>query len=174
MTTQLEVKIPKTLSEATAAQVAEDLIDFIIERTKEGKGKDGKKFPKYSKAYMESLDFKIAGKSGLVDLTLSGEMLDSMEVVSVAKGKVVIGYKSDNPMVGRAEGNILGSYGGNPDSKKARDFLSLSAKEIDNVLKEYPVQDEETRARKATESEVARSISKDIVDSFDFYEMDFE
>ena len=168
------MKIPNSLSEATATQIAEDLIDFIIDRTKEGKGKDGKKFPKYSKAYMESLDFSIAGKSSLVDLTLSGEMLDSMEIVSIKKGGIIIGYKDNNPMAGRAEGNILGSYGGSPDSKKARNFLALSSKEIDSVLSDYPVNDVSETLKNTTISELARLIAKETVDGFGYYEEDLE
>jgi len=134
--TTIEIKLPKKYDNEDAEVIAEEIIDFIVERTKKGKGSDGKKFPEYSKQYTSSLDFKLAGKSkSLIDLTLSGELLDSIEIIEARKGKIIYGYSEDNQMQGRAEGNLYGTYGQDkPNKSKARDFLSLSTKELTKIL----------------------------------------
>ena len=165
---QTSIKIPIELSKATANQIAEDLIDFIIERTSTGKGKDGKSFPSYSKSYKESLDFKIAGKGSTVDLVLTGEMLDSLKVIKAESGEVIIGYDSDDEVAGRVEGNTIGSYGGSAKKSRARNFLGLSDKEISNVLKDYPLDRINKMLRNTEASELARLIGEDLVDDLEF------
>lgn len=113
----------------------EDLADLIVERiyertTKENRSYKGRLFPKYSKGYKESLDYKVAGKTGEVDLQLSGDMLAAMRVLSKSKSHITVGFDADTPENDRAEGNILGSYGGDPNPKKARNFLGVSQKEL--------------------------------------------
>lgn len=153
------------MSDTATELIAEEIIDFIIERTKNGKGMDGERFPGYSKAYKDSLDFKIAGKTNKVDLTLSGEMLDSIELIQAKKGKIKFGYSDSNDMAGRAEGNILGSYGGTPNSKKARNFLEISPKEIAKIVKKIGALPEEVQA---DISNAAKKGAIDIIDNFTF------
>jgi hypothetical protein len=146
--------------------VADEILNYIIERTKKGKGEDGEKFPGYSNAYKKSFDFKVAGKSSLVNLTLSGEMLDTLEVLEARKGKIVIGFPKDSDMNGRAEGNILGTYGSDtPDKKKARNFLGLSNDELGKILKKVDVLPREDQI---AISKAAKSGAYNMVDSFKF------
>lgn len=83
--TQFQITIPVGYDEATRATIAVEVIRFIKERTKSGKDKDNNslKSPNvYSKNYREHIDFKAAGKSGgPVNLTLTGEMLNSIELL---------------------------------------------------------------------------------------------
>ena len=111
------------MRESLGIQFAEE----IRRRSESGIDKDGKKFPKYSKRYTESLDFNNAGKSrNKVNLTLSGDMLIALDVLTHRSGSVTIGYeKDDDEMNGKVEGNRIGSYGGKPNATKARDFLGL-------------------------------------------------
>jgi hypothetical protein len=162
------IKIPTQINQKTAQTIAQDLVDFIVERTKDGKGKDGKPFPRYSESYKKSLDFKIAGKGTIVDLTLTGEMLDTLKVLEVKRGQIVIGFEPDDDINGRAEGNILGSYGGEPDPKKARNFLDVSDKEIANILREYPIDNARERLNNLSASELARVLASEISDSLEF------
>lgn len=164
----MKIKIPRQYNQRTAKSIASDLLDFIVERTKEGKGKDGKNFPRYSTAYKESMEFKIAGKDGTVDLTLSGEMLDSLKVLSVKPGLIEIGYDSGDPNNGKAEGNILGSYGKEPNSRHARNFLDLSDKEIAKVLTQYPLDIMRERLDNLSAAELARTLANDIVTNLEF------
>jgi hypothetical protein len=135
--------------------IGQDFIDYIIKRTQDGKGVNGNKWKgskanEYSKAYRNSLDFKIGGKGSTVNLELSGDMLSMLEVLSVKKGKIVIGYEDDDKLNGKVEGNRIGSYGRDPNPKKARDFLEIGSKDRSQILSKYPVNDEEKRQERAS------------------------
>lgn len=168
-----EVTLDKEYDKGTLHEIGEDLINFIIERSKNGEGKDGKSFPKYSKEYKESLDFKIAGKSDEVNLTLSSELLDSLEVIEVSKNKIRIGYdKGDERNNAVAEGNIIGSYGkSRGSSSKARNYLDLSHKEVKSVLVDYPSSSTTDRIetdQKVRASKAIRERAYDLVETFRF------
>lgn len=117
--------------------LADLVLEHIVERTTtQGLDKNGKAFPKYSKSYIESLDFKNAGKSpGSVDLQLSGDMLAAMTLLSEKSGQITIGFEKGAEENGRAEGNILGSYGGEPNKKRARDFLGIQPKKLRELIR---------------------------------------
>lgn len=125
------------LTQDQREEVADLIVERIVNRTvKEGRDRYGDKFPKYSDSYKESLDFKIAGKSkSKVDLQLSGDMLAALKVLDVTSRSVLIGYDKGAEENGRVEGNRLGSYGGDPNPKKARDFLGLTDDELRKIVK---------------------------------------
>ena len=129
-------KLNSRISKDKTELIAEEVLDYIIERTKSGKGKDGKSFPSYSDSYKNSINYKAARKDGTPNLTLSGEMIDSLKVLEVKNGSFTIGFsKSDKEVNARAEGNILGSYGGSPNKSKARNFLEMSSSEIAKIIR---------------------------------------
>jgi hypothetical protein len=166
------LEIPKEYTPVEREAIANEIIEFIIERTREKKkDKNNKSFPSYSKKYKESLDFKIAGKSGSVDLTLSGEMLDSLELISHKNGKLIIGYdKSDTELNGKVEGNILGSYGGKPSDKKARDFLGIAENDLNKILKKFPIEEEKRDLSIKRAVEIV-TVLEELEDQFeDFYD----
>lgn len=125
--------------------IAVEVIDRIKERTQDGKDKFGRQFKSYkTKDYAK---FKSSvGASSKVDLTLSGDMLDSIEIIANKAGKVVIGYSDGNPERGKAEGNILGTYGQQKQTAPKRDFLGLTKRELDQILSKY--EKDEKRAEK--------------------------
>jgi hypothetical protein len=145
--------LPSDYSLSELKAIGQDFIDHIIKRTQEGKGVNSKKWKgsqanKYSESYKKSLEFNIGGKNknGPVNLELSGDMLSMLEVVDVKKGKIVIGYDgSDSKLTGKVEGNRIGSYGGDPNPKKARDFLEIGRDDKKEVLKNYPIDDKQER-----------------------------
>lgn len=118
-------------------EVADLIIERIVNRTDQGKDKDGRRFPGYSKSYKESLDFKVAGKSpGRVDLQLSGDMLAALSVLDKTQRSVIIGFEPGSEENAKADGNIRGTYGKpTPDPKKARDFLGISDSELQKIIK---------------------------------------
>ena len=125
--------LPKELTAKQSEAVAKEVIDFIVERTLKGNDVSGNKWKgpagKYSKNYKKSLEFKNAGKGSKVNLELSGEMLNSLKVLSFKKGQALIGYKNGSEANGKAEGNIKGTYGQKtPIRGKARNFLGLNTK----------------------------------------------
>lgn len=139
--TELEIAL-KGFSVEEREAIAVEVIDLIKERTQSGKDKNGRAFAPYSKAYKDSAAFSIAGKSSKVDLTLTGDMLDSMEIISNRAGKVTVGYGKDNANQGKAEGNILGTYGQSSKTAAARDFLGISQKDLQAILSKYKKDDE--------------------------------
>jgi len=126
------------LDNRTRLAIANEVKDFIIERTQDKHlDKNNRPFPKYSKEYERSLNFRLGGKSSAVDLTLSGDMLAAIEVLENKKGKITIGYKKGTEN-DKAEGNIIGSYGKpSGDPKKARDFLGITDKDFKNIVDKY-------------------------------------
>ncbi len=123
--------------DAEREAIAIEVIDRIVKRTKGGKDKNGRPFAPYSQEYRHSLAFKNAGKSETPDLTLSGDMLDSIQLLSNSDGKVEIGFE---------DGNIRGTFGHSSPVGPKRDFLGISSKELSSILKKYPL-DERTGHR---------------------------
>lgn len=122
--------IPKTIKPRDRVKIAEIVIDHIISRSLSGLDKNNKKFPPYSKTYADRKNVGI----GDVDLTLSGELLESIKLLNHKAGEITIGFdKGDKELNGKAEGNILGSYGREPNKKKARDFLGIPNDELDVI-----------------------------------------
>ena len=166
---RVRIDIPKGLRPTERLAVASEIIDFIIDRTKSGKDKDNKPFPKYSKGYKDSKSYEIAGKSGNVDITLSGETLNSLELISHTNGSILIGYdKGDSELNGKVEGNRIGSYGQKEgDSKKARDFLGITEGDKKKITNKYPVKtkkERESTRRKAIDIVTALSESREAVE----------
>lgn len=127
--------MPKGLTREQRAKIADLAIEFMVDRTMDRRDVDGKKFPKYSKAYTESLDFKNAGKSkNNVNLQLSGDMLAALDILENTDGKIIVGYEPGTDEEARAEGNILGSYGGDPNEKRARRFLGIKKDDLKKII----------------------------------------
>ena len=136
------IKIRKGYNKEQREVIAQEIIDFIVERTESGFDKRNEPFPSYSESYKNSKKFRIGGKSaGRVNLTLSSEMLNSLKVLRHSNGEVIVGFdRTDNRNNDVAEGNIKGSYGkkiGDPD--KARDFLGIKSSDKASIQDKYPL-----------------------------------
>lgn len=131
------VDIDRAYSDLERRTIANEIIDFIINRTRnDNLDKNNRAFPGYSSSYADSLAFKLGGKSRSdIDLTLSGDMLDSIKVLSTRAGQITIGFDAGTNENAKAEGNIIGSYGqpsGNPT--KSRDFLGIHPEDLSAIL----------------------------------------
>lgn len=118
-------------------EVADLIIERIVNRTDQGKDKNNRPFKEYSDSYKESLDFKIAGKKGKpVNLQLSGDMLAALSVLDKTSRSVTIGFENGSEENAKADGNIRGTYGqSKPIPGKARDFLGITIKELTDIIK---------------------------------------
>ena len=136
-----EVKLPFTIEEFSADSIAEDIINYIKERTSDGKDKNERNFKPYTKEYAEA---KGVGVND-VDLELSSEMLDALEYRK--KGRTLqIGYFNES-ILGKVEGNVLGTYGDRDRAKKKpRDFLGIKKEKLMEILSEYVQTGETFRA----------------------------
>lgn len=135
---KIVIEIPTDFDEEERSAIGKEIITFIQDRTASGLDKNNRRFPSYSKSYIESFEFKVAGKDkGEINLALSHDMMNALDVISTSRGKIVIGYEAGSDINDRVEGNRLGSYGGNPNPKKARDFLGINKKDLSDILDNY-------------------------------------
>lgn len=153
---QFKVDLPEGYSKDIRDAIASEIVSFVRQRTLKGVDYNGKSFPKYSTPYTKSVDFRAAGKSKKVDLTLSGDMLAYLDVVKIKKDQLIIGYEDSSAQAGKAEGNQIGSYGRQPNSKKARKFLGLTDSDLDKILKKYPLDNPEKSEERAAAISVAQ------------------
>lgn len=139
----LNLEIPDDLRPRQREVVAREIIDFIAKRSEKGLNVKGEKWSGnrgvYSDSYAKSLDFKIAGKrKNKVDLTLSSEMLNDIELIKSSKGNLKIGFSRSNNSRKKAEGNILGTYGKeSPIRGKSRPFLGISKEDLIKIVSPY-------------------------------------
>jgi hypothetical protein len=150
--TERTLKISPEYDEQERQAIADDVIEYITKRTKEGKGEGNTKFDnnKYSPEYTKSIDFKLKPNPSpnRVDLFLTGDMLTAIELIEEDEGKIKYGVPDDSPENGKAEGNIRGTYGkSSPNKSKARDFLTISKKELDKILSRYPLEKQKAKER---------------------------
>lgn len=139
MTTEwqkIDISVPEDLNPAQRLELGDLIIEHIFDRTNRGIDKKGKSFPGYSKEYINSLDFKNAGKSkNKVDLQLSGDMLAAMQILNQKNGNIRIGFERGTVENAKADGNIRGTYGTDvPSRKKARDFLGIESKKLRELI----------------------------------------
>lgn len=109
--------------------IGQEIIRYIVDRTQDGLGIGRKPLGKYSENYKKSNEFKIAGKDGetKVNLTLSGEMLNTLEIIDISvPGRIEIGYE-DGFESDKAQWLF----------EKGYDFLGLSDSELDRILSNF-------------------------------------
>jgi hypothetical protein len=107
------------------------VIETIVNRTQDGISLGGRPFKKYSKNYVNSLAFKVHGKSeGNVDLTLSGDMLSAIEVLEESDNGLLIGFDNtlDND---KAYNHNVG------DTLPKREFFGLQKQELEYITNEF-------------------------------------
>jgi len=139
--TRFDVLLPSGMSKTQRDAIADAIIEYIRSRSEAGIANNGNPFPKYSKEYIKSLDFKIAGKKkNKVNLTLSGDMLAAIQVLKDRRDRLTIGFKKGTEEADKAEGNQLGTYGQpSPISGKARPFLGFvgeERKKLQQIIRE--------------------------------------
>lgn len=143
-------------------KLAESVISYIQIRSTEGYDKNGVKFGKYSKKYSEQ---KGVGR-GDVDLVLSGDMLSELSVTKHGKGFLEIGYKDSSEQAGKAEGNILGTYGQGEPVTKPRDFLGIDESELEIMAD--ALDEEISDVTEADIEQIAKDAAREIFGDIEF------
>ena len=145
------IRIPKEYGAKDRTAIGLDILERIRDRTQsENEDKKGSRFPGYTKEYTRSLDYRNAGKTGAVNLTLSGDMLAAMRILEHKDGAIIIGFKDGTKENARADGNIRGTYGqSKPNPGKARDFLGISNDELQEILDRYETEEQAEKRIKA-------------------------
>src|SRR4030042_3191478 len=141
---RVRIDIPDEYKPIDRERIADLVIEHIVERTQKLRvDKSGKAFPKYSESYIKSLYFKIVGKQkSKIDLTLSGDMLAELKLLSHKHGEILIGFEKGSEENARADGNIRGTYGKQFENiRKKRDFLGIQTKELKRLMNIYERQE---------------------------------
>lgn len=158
---QTTFSLPSSFNAEQRLLAGRMIIDKIQNNTSLGKDRYGQSFPRYSAEYRTSLDFENAGKSSRVNLQLTGDMLISLEIIKHSQGSITIGYPSGHPDSGKVEGNVIGSYGGDPNPSKARPFIGLPQRQLDLIIarvrNEHP---ETTEKRSAVDGLINSLLSR--------------
>lgn len=163
---KLSIKIPFTqpIKPKERVKIADALLTHIVGRTMAGLDRDNNKFAKYTKKYAEE---KGVGVSD-VDLLLSGEMLSELQVLKVDANGVEIGYKGSKDLIGKVEGNILGTYGqSEPIPGKARDFLGILPDDVEVIIDSYIDEDLKDLSEEELDA-IARDAAREILGDIQF------
>lgn len=133
---QTRISLPTNLTPEQRELAGKKIVQLVKERTKHGVSAKSKPFPKYSKEYKESLDFKIAGKSSTVNLSQTGDMIADLDMLQHGRGYVLIGYSMDYEDIGKVHGNVTGEYGQEFSTGKKRDFIGLPERLVRVIVEE--------------------------------------
>lgn len=129
------INIPRDLSEEERNLLADKVVNLIKERTDKNKDINGSKFAPYSKSYVESKDFKNAGKSKSdVNLRLSNEMMDSIQLIDQGPGYITVGFESGT------DANDKAVWQERSDNGVSRKFVGINDKDLARLLAEVKVE----------------------------------
>ena len=163
---KLSIKVPfnQAIKPKERVKIADAILTHIVGRTMAGYDKNNDKFAKYTKKYA---DIKGVGVSD-VDLILSGEMITELKVLNITPSGVEIGYKGSKDLIGKVEGNILGTYGQpDPIPGKARDFLGVLKDDVEVIIDSYLAEDLKGITSDELDA-IAREAAKEILGDIDF------
>ena len=145
--------------------IADAILTHIIGRTMAGLDKNNKKFPRYTEKYA---DIKGVDRSD-VDLILSGEMLTELKALKVSRNGVEIGYKGPKELIGKVEGNLLGTYGQpEPIPGKQRDFLGIPQNDLDISVSALREEDQDLEITEEDLDKIAREAAREILGDIEF------
>jgi hypothetical protein len=115
------IKIARGAKRDALDEVADFVKEAILSNTADGKSsvKGGHWKKKITKPYWKNVKSE-ESNANFANMELTGDMLDALET-RVVSGKVRIEIAGDQ--ADKAEGNLLGSYGREPDTSKAREFM---------------------------------------------------
>lgn len=148
---RFSIDIPEGLSASDREVLADDIIEFIRDRTQKGLSWNNRDLPGYSDSYVHSLNFKIAGKSkDKVDLTQSGDMLGALTLIDSRDGKLTIGFENGSQENAIADGNIRGTYGHAKPVGPKRDFLGITKGDLQRILDNFTPEDATAGAAAST------------------------
>ena len=116
--------VPKGFGPKQREELGQDVIEEIRARSKAGLDRRNNQFRPYSPSYRKAKR-RLGGSTSVVNLTLSGQMLRDLKLISHRSGQIIVGYEKGTKSNSKAEGNIKGTYGGKVKRKKPRDFLGV-------------------------------------------------
>lgn len=116
-------------NKALRQAIAQKVIDHIVERTQSGIPVTGGGFKPYSKEYKESAEFKLLKDGSTVDMTLTGAMLNDIDVLSDSANTIRIGFQDTTEKL-KAFNHNTG------DTLPKRPFFGVTQEEVRKVVGE--------------------------------------
>lgn len=153
-------------NENVVNQIGQEIIDTIIERTKDNKSIDGSRLKKYSKEYIDSAEFEQYGKSpGDVNMELTGDMMNAIDITRSSPREIVIGFNDDTEAAKAANHN----FGVTLPKRKFfgvnnRELEEIKSKFEDDVVKEETALDiENVSITRAIQSSRGRRTAAELI-----------
>lgn len=139
-----------SLNDDTTLRLAlgQAVIDKIVERTKSGELLSGSSSRGYSKEYMESEEFKAAGKSKKVNMTLTGDMLGLMDILDEGSNTITIGWNDSDENL-KASNHLSG------DTVPKRDFFGLTSSDVSEIKSKFQSDIDEVLSKRGSGREAA-------------------
>lgn len=116
--------------DALKKKIEQALVDNMKERIASGVDVNGSPMKSYSKNYKESVDYIAARKTGVVNLSLSGDMLGAIGVPISKGNRITIGFAEREQEL-KANRHMRG------DGVPVREFFGIGQFEIDAVKKQF-------------------------------------
>lgn len=74
--------------------------------------------------------------------------MEELDLISDKSGSLLIGYdRNDDDLNGKVEGNREGTYGNKKKVVRGRDFLGITKKDLNSILRKYKPKSEELKNR---------------------------
>lgn len=123
-------------SAGQVSQFGQAVVDEILKRTEDGEDIWHSKFKAYSKSYEASEDFDEFGKTkSQVDMTLTGDMLDSLDFTTRG-GTIIVSLSGDT--------NLLKSYNHNTgDTLPQRRFFGVTDDDLEVIAEDFDTESED-------------------------------
>jgi sRNA-binding protein len=118
-------------NQALKQRISQALIDKMKERIDKGLDVNGEPMKQYSAVYQHSPEYIAARKTGVVNMTLSGDMMGAIDVVKEDRNKITLGFNQQKEEL-KANRHMRGE-GGVP----VREFFGIGEDEISAVKKEF-------------------------------------
>jgi hypothetical protein len=115
-------------------KIGQFFIDKMKDRSAKGLDINGNSFVDYSESYTKSIPFQAAGKTKNVNMRLSGDMLGSIDILSINGNNIKIGFADRNEEL-KAHGHMTG--GGKNNNLPVREFFGVSEKEIKQASNKF-------------------------------------
>lgn len=111
-------------------EIGLEAAEIIKDRTKKGEFLNTGADKTYSDPYKDSLPYRAASKTGLVNMKLSGGMLENLQPIDTDAKKITIGFTDSNENA-KAYNHNTG------DTTPKREFLDLKRDEIAKIKNRY-------------------------------------
>jgi hypothetical protein len=133
---------------ADRLEIGKEIVTYLQDRTRDGQGVGGRSLGTYSANYQRTADFEAAGKDSQVNLTLTGDMLSSIQVIDVSiPGRIEVGFEEgfENDKSVWVE-------------EKGYNFLDMTQAELDDILSGFATPTEAQNVAEGLAEGIAASV----------------